>query len=242
MLTGTVSFTARTSGLMMEVFSVELVCSHINSMECSISEDGKILVNVNLEDVYSDDWPMKEVIQEVQQFIDVLSFEYNRPIHSLRTSGYSLKKNDGLGMCQVCSDIAMVWDHTSDMVKPGVHSLEQLKKRYNKFRQSSSLRVYSSAIQQEDPIARFMFLYNIILTLSGDRQAEVDRNIRFLAPDTPETPSPIKKNIQETIYTRLRNEIAHNRVGADFGSTSNEVGQWVSELGRITRELVLNNG
>ncbi len=87
-----------------------------------------------------------------------------------------------------------------------------------------------------------MFLYNIILTLSSDRQSEVDSNILSVATETPKTISPIKQNVQETVYTRLRNEIAHNRVGADFGTTSTEVSKWVPELGRIARQLVLRNG
>ncbi|MBP1149845.1 hypothetical protein [Methylocaldum sp. RMAD-M] len=242
MHTGTVSFTAKTSGLEIEEITVESAHPNINFLTCPISEGGAIVINANLEEVYYEDWPVQEVVQEVQQFVDVLSFEFNRPIHSLRESGYSIKKNDGSGMSQVSSSLVLVWDVVSDTLKPGGNSLEQVKQRFLNFRNSSSLRTYSSAIQQEDPIARFIFLYNIILTLSGDKQAVVDTNIISIAPETPRTPSPIKPNMQETVYTRLRNEIAHNRVGADFGATSAEVNQWAPELGRITRQLVLNNG
>lgn len=67
-----------------------------------------IVINVSLEDAYSEAWPIQNIVQELQQFIDVLSFEFNRPIYSLRASGYSLKKNDGLGMSQVCSDFIAI--------------------------------------------------------------------------------------------------------------------------------------
>jgi hypothetical protein len=44
MHTGTVGFTAKTSGLEIEGFSVESANANINSIECSISEDGAIVV------------------------------------------------------------------------------------------------------------------------------------------------------------------------------------------------------
>jgi hypothetical protein len=240
--TGTVNYNAKTSGLEIDKLSVESPNPKITSIVCTVTKDGEIEVNVSLEDVYCEDWPVQDVVQEVQQFVDVLSFEFNRRIHSLRETSYALKKNDGLGISQVISTNVAVWDSVSTLLKPGDESLDRLRQRYLNFRQSSSLRVYSSAIQQKDPIARFMFLYNIILNLSGDRQDQVDINIRSIAPETPETPSPIKQNIKETLYTRLRNEIAHNRVGADFLSTTEEVSQCISKLESITRQLVMNNG
>ncbi len=242
MNTGAVYFKAKISGLQIDEFSVDSVHPNINSFTCAITEDGVLVVNAILEEVYSEDWPVQEVVQEVQQFVDVLSFEFNCPIRSLRESGYSIKKNDGSGMSTVSSSNVLMWDVVSGTVKPDENSLIKFNDRFLNFRNSSSLRLYSSAIQQEDPIARFMFLYNIILTLSGEKQAAVDKNILSIAPESPKSTSPRNINAQETVYTRLRNEIAHNRVGTDFGATSTEVSKWVSELGQITRQLILRNG
>ena len=242
MNTGSVEYIASTSGIQIEEFSVHSEHPNINSLVCSISENGSAKIRVNLEDIYYEDWPHTEISQEIQQFVAVLSFEFDCPIHFLREAGYSIKKNDGSGMSHVSSSLVALWDIVSATVKPGNHSIENFKQRFQAFRHSSSARVYSSAIKQEDPIARFMFLYNIILTLSGDKQANVDENILSVAPDTPQTASPVSTAIQETVYTRLRNEIAHNREEAEFESTSSEVNQWVSFLGAITKQLVLING
>jgi hypothetical protein len=78
--------------------------------------------------------------------------------------------------------------------------------------------------------------------LSGDKQAAVDDNILAVAPDTPTTTSPINRATDETVYTRLRNEIAHNRVGAEFAATSEEVRSWVHGLAKIIKELISKNG
>ena len=242
MNTGSVEYNANTSGLQIEEFSIISEHLNIQSLVCSISEDGLLKIRINLEEVYHEDWPHAEIIQEIRQFVAVLSFEFDCPIRSLREVGYSIKKNDGSGMSQVSSSFVALWDMVSDTLKPGNHAIENFRQRFQTLRHSSSARVYSSAIKQEDPIARFMFLYNIILTLSGDRQATVDYNILSVAPGTPQTASPINPAIQETAYTRLRNEIAHNRVDAEFDSTSREVNQCVSALGAITKQLVLVNG
>ena len=242
MHTGTVNFTAKTSGLKAEAFSVKSPHPNIVDLVCAISDEGRITLDVSLDEVFYEDWPVQEIVQEVQQFLDVLSFEFNCPISSVREYGFSLKQNDGSGMSHVSSSLVMMWDVVSETLVPGEQSIQRLKQRYSDFRQSAALRLYSSAIQQEDPVARFMFLYNIILTLSGDSQTAADNNILSVAPETAQTPSPINQNAQETIYTRLRNEIAHNRVGADYAATSSEVTQQVAVLGRITKQLVLNNG
>jgi len=242
MNTGSVNFSAKTSGLMVDEFSTESGHPSIDSLSCSINEDEIVNITVELIDVYAEGWPDSTIVEEVQQFIDVLSFEFDSPISSLRHSGHSLKKDDGSGLSQVSASFASLWDIAEATLKPGSHSLSQFKKRFKDHRLSSSMRLYSSAIQQEDPIARFMFLYNIILTLSGDLQATVDSNILEVSPDTPITVSPFKTDIEETLYTRLRNEIAHNRVGAEFGATSNEVRSSVQGLGKIVKELILKNG
>ncbi len=127
MFTGTVSFTAKTAGLEIEEFSVESTHLNVNSLVCSISDCGVVLVNAHLDEVSFEDWPVQEVVQEVQQFVDVLSFEFNCPIHSLRESGYSLKKNDRSGMSRVSSSTVLMWDVASGILKPDAQSLEQLK-------------------------------------------------------------------------------------------------------------------
>jgi hypothetical protein len=242
MNTGSINFSAKTSGLVIEEVSTESDHPRVSSITCSIGESGVIKIAAKLIDVYAEDWPDLTIIEEIQRFINVLSFEFESPIRSLRASGYSLKKNDGSESYQVSSELVALFDIAEATLKPGNQSLIRFKQRFKDLCQLSSIRLYASAMQQEDPIARFMFLYNIILTLSRDKQAVVDGKILAVAPDTPRTTSPIKRAAEETVYTRLRNEIAHNRVGAEFPTTSKEIRSWVKKLEKITKELILENG
>jgi hypothetical protein len=49
---------------------------------------------------------------------------------------------------------------------------------------------YRFAGNQSDPVARFMFLYNILLQLNNDHQGQVDAFIRRKAPDVSQSLSP----------------------------------------------------
>ena len=74
----------------------------------------------------------------------------------------------------------------------------------------------------DEPIGRFVALYALLLSEAGDSQTEVDRLIVEFDPNTQQTPSP-KNGKLETLYTRLRNELAHVRVTSNVFSTHDEI-------------------
>lgn len=73
-----------------------------------------------------------------------------------------------------------------------------------------------------EPIGRFVALYSLLLSEAGDRQSEVDRLILEFDPNTQQTRSA-KAGSMETLYTRLRNELAHVRASTTAFSTHDEV-------------------
>jgi hypothetical protein len=86
--------------------------------------------------------------------------------------------------------------------------------------------LYRAAISQSDVVARFMFLYSILEGLQPeDKRAQkcVDKFIRGEIPSVPESPHPKKTNVNETIYSRLRNEVAHRRPGTTPERTRREI-------------------
>jgi|GEM_PF-1143863 len=100
-----------------------------------------------------------------------------------------------------------------------------------------------------EPIGRFIALYSLLLTVGSDRQAEVDRLILAIEPTTHQTSSP-KTGQPETLYTRLRNELAHDRRTTTLFSTHEEIElhlnrfEWIVKLivrpavvGRLARTL-----
>lgn len=77
--------------------------------------------------------------------------------------------------------------------------------------------LFRSARLSGSPVEEFMYLYNIMMMLHNDDQRAVDTYIRNEEPAVPETPSGnpklANKGVNETVYTRLRNEFAHKRGG-----------------------------
>ena len=82
------------------------------------------------------------------------------------------------------------------------------------------------------PVEEFMHLYAILLGLLGDSQPKVDAFIRLIEPGVQQSASPIRAAASETVYTRLRNELAHKRAGVSIESTKVEM---AAELGGIRR-------
>jgi|SRR5271157_243211 len=91
--------------------------------------------------------------------------------------------------------------------------------------------LFRSARQSASPVEAYMHIYNLLLMLYNDSQKKVDLFIVNQDPAVPQTQQPKKKaGVMETIYTRLRNEFAHTRVGVDLATTKEEM---VNRLGGL---------
>jgi hypothetical protein len=99
--------------------------------------------------------------------------------------------------------------------------------------------MYRSALQSASPVEQFMHLYQILLLLSNDRQADVDAYIRQEEPGVPETQHPQRPpGVMETVYSRLRNEFGHVRVGVDVRNTKAEMADRLGGLIALTRRAI----
>jgi hypothetical protein len=101
--------------------------------------------------------------------------------------------------------------------------------------------VYRLATSQADPLASFVLLYNILLQLCNDKQADVDGLVRTIQPGVTSFPSPIKAGVMETIYTRLRNEIAHQRPGVSLAQTYAQIKQVLPQFRELVRQALLKH-
>jgi hypothetical protein len=98
--------------------------------------------------------------------------------------------------------------------------------------------LFRSARQSLSPVEEFMHLYNILLMLYNDKQADVDSFIVSEDPAVPQTRAPLKQGVMETVYTRLRNELAHKRAGVNLGNTKSEMAQRLGGLIRLTKRAI----
>lgn len=99
---------------------------------------------------------------------------------------------------------------------------------------------FRAALSLGDPLARFMSLYNIALSLCSDSQEDVDRLALQLDSSTPTNPpfKPRRSGTAETIYTRLRNQVGHVRPGTTIEGTRAEMEACLPGLIRIAKDLI----
>jgi hypothetical protein len=91
-------------------------------------------------------------------------------------------------------------------------------------------------------VEEFMHLYAILLWLYNDSQNDVDTFIRNVEPGVAQTQHPMKAaGVMETIYTRLRNELAHRRAGTSIDNTKQEMAVKVGDLRGIAKEAIKRN-
>ena len=101
-----------------------------------------------------------------------------------------------------------------------------------------NFRLFRSARQSTSPVEEFMHLYNILLMLVDETQAKVDEFILRENPGVPLTPHPLRPNVSETLYTRLRNELAHKREGVNLENTKAEMKQHLGGLIALTKRAI----
>jgi hypothetical protein len=88
-----------------------------------------------------------------------------------------------------------------------------------------------------EPIGRFIALYSLLLTIANDRQSEVDKLILRIEPTTHQTLSP-KTGQLESLYTRLRNELAHARQTTTLFSTHEEIQLHLKRFEWVVKSIV----
>ena len=102
--------------------------------------------------------------------------------------------------------------------------------------------LFRSALQSTSPVEKFMHLYNLLLMFFDDEQrgaqGRLDEFIRREEPGVALTPHPFWPKVDETLYTRLRNELAHNRKGVNLNDTKVKMEQYLSGLVSLTKRAI----
>jgi hypothetical protein len=99
--------------------------------------------------------------------------------------------------------------------------------------------LFRSARQSMSPTEEFIHFYHILLMIYNDKQADVDAFVVSEDPAAPQTQHPLKApGVMETVYTRLRNELAHKRAGVNLENTKSEMANRLGELIALTKRAI----
>jgi len=202
------------------------------------SEDNQILVDMKVQNVFDGD--DLSVYNEI--FINwsvAFGFEFSVPVRNLRQSGYSLPKTGGDRNYQINAG-PISFSLPKEPLTPSDEQLSNVLQLSLDITDELSvfLRQYAFANAETDPISRYSFLYNLLLQIVGDKQARVDSAILGIDPDCEHTNSPNNGKL-ETVYTRIRNELAHKREGVSYHDTRASVIEVTDGFSGIVREIIL---
>jgi hypothetical protein len=181
---------------------------------------------VNPTDEYDPEWRMTihlgpvHSIEEVDEtgnaikadICDMLSLTLNTKITGIRVAGHGLTPHsDEAGIAHLllppfeCNATGRVSGFR--LSSSNVQEVQDAVSRISISRHKPLISLFRHAIGVDEPIIQFLILYLVLYDLYRNQQ-EIDRQIMLLEPSTPQSLSPHNEK-SETVYTRLRNEIAH---------------------------------
>lgn len=247
MYQGQVDYTAKIQGIIFEPFEIEGACQSVSRILLEATTEGNLKISFFVFDVESANDACRLTQGIVVDIIDKLSFELGVPISNPQLSGATVIQEiesgkgsnskiidvHGIDSLTFSCRVAVVKKLSSEPINNIRAFLEEQDVSHLRF-----FSVFRSALNNDDPVVRFMMLYKILLHKFGDNQREVDQFIRVSEPGVPETPRPDKPEIMETVYTRLRNEIGHVRPSAVPEQTRNEIAIWVNPLVGLVKKAI----
>lgn len=202
------------------------------------SQNNQVLMSVEVEGVFDGD----DLTAFDDFFFDwaaAFGFEFGVPVLHPRNCGHQLVTREGDGPVVINATVG-AFTLPRNPVTPSDEQLQQVLAISLEVTDELSmyLRQFAFANSESDAISRYSFLYNLLLQMNDDKQTLVDSSILNIAPTCEQTKSP-KDGKQETVYTRLRNELGHKRKDVDYRRTKSEIGSKVVEFSDTVKKCIM---
>jgi hypothetical protein len=239
---GGVTFQSSFAGVVFETVEISSSDPQIIRASISASERDGILLTMKLDHLPT----LEDATRKAKEFAlyisKMLTFEFNVFHQNFKWVSDTLIEERPNGSSEIIAVLGVGLGVEADGVRVlGEKSLSALKDSLRK--KPSNFFIYDQfyyALGLADAISKFMALYNIVLTLCNDRQEDVDGFVLAKHPNVPVRPphKPRKSGIPETLYTQLRNQIAHTRPGTTIESTGKEMERVLSGLVEVTKKKI----
>jgi hypothetical protein len=243
MATGTIEFAAPIAGLRFEPFEVSNPHPAVEKIILKAQDDERLNIEFHLINVFDFEEATAIANPILHSIANRLAFYRNVPVGEPRFTGGTLPKDASGSSHMVRIDRLLMWDHAAPVLTLGKDTCQELARLLEKpYTDDHLYSAYRFAGNQKDRVACFMFLYNILLQLCGDVQQDVDKFIRHHDPNVDESlsgePKKAAKGENETVYTRLRNEVGHWRTGTTPEQTRKEIEDNVTAFQELVRTAI----
>jgi len=240
MATGTVTYAAPVASVRFGPIEVSNSHPAVEKVIIETQDSEQIQVVFHLLDVFTETEANAIAGNIVASIINRLTFELDRGIGQPYMKGFSLPKDASGSSNRVSNSVRILWGVAAPTITLGNERRQELEKILEQpLGRPDLYSAYRFVVNQGDDVARFMFLYSILLQLQpDDDQKYVDNFIRREMPNVPQSQRPDKPNVNETIFTRLRNEIAHRRPGTTLEQTHREIRENVASFQALVRTAI----
>jgi hypothetical protein len=247
---GNVTYISRCEGLILEPIEISVGSELLPSLSIKTQKDRNIQAIFITDGIYDEEQAKKITWPIINRVIDRLAYILNVRAHPPVYSGASLPlKQDLSGQDLTYRNTTTIGlDAILEIViKPNLKERESIKTFLSISGCDSDLLYseYAFALRQANRLSTFMLLYNILLQVAGDSQKDVDNILKTVKPDikivnTSRVINGKNKTIEETIYTKLRNEVAHKRANVSKECTTNEIKLHINEFKNIIKIVIEN--
>lgn len=246
MYKGQVDYIALMQGINFEPFEINRPHPSISKVHIEATDDN-VKISFYVSDVQSASEASNLTQSMLEDLLDRLSFSLGVPVGPAKLCGASVKREIPVSngsMSKIvdvqCTDIGTFSDNVTIVKNLDPQSTQTIQNALEQ-KQMPGIQYFNRfrvALQNTDPVARFMDLYRILLSIFDDNQKQVDQFIQAAEPNVPISPRPDKPHIKETIYTRLRNEIGHLRPNVVPSHTREEIKHWVSPMVGLVKKAI----
>ena len=242
MVKGTISFRAeiRGNGIMFQQFAFKPNESGIDVIEMECPDGNEISCTVHFASVASSEQARAIGARQCSAALNRLAVIHSVAIGPTQIAEVQLAPlTPTPGVLSVeCGEVVITSDASKCCI--GIPALRlRADLEQSSHRGESYFGLYRSARQSSAPVEEFLHLYHVLLMLFEGLQTQVDDFIRRELPSVPQTQDPRPgKQTMETVFTRLRNELAHKRVGVNVEDTKSEMARWVDSLATLTAQAI----
>jgi hypothetical protein len=240
MASGTVEYAASIAGVRFE--PIDLQGSHpaVDKVVLKTGDDRLLRITFHLRDVFDETEADTIATGILPSIINRIAFYRDVPVGEPFQTGFSIPKDASEKSFSVMSAIR-IKDSARPLLTLGDDTRGEIKRKLEQpYTHHDLYSAYRFAGYQDDPVARFMFLYNILLQLNSDLQREVDDFIRSQEPNVAQSASPEFTGVMETVYARLRNEVGHIRAGSTPERTQAEIRANLPAFQKLVKTAISN--
>lgn len=217
---GNIEYVVDTNELEPNQLVLESIHEQITSVDITASET-QLIVKFHTVNVFDED-EENAMNNIAYRCFTLLAHKYGFSFRNIRRGGSTLPKRDGK-LSTVIKTLGLSWNIEAPRksIEGDVSSLLEQSICTNEY-DIQLIHQFVVARSEQDNVSRFMFLYNLALQLHSDNQRMLDTSILSIEPSCLVSASP-RFNRDETIYTRLRNQVAHCRDNTNIESTRQEI-------------------